>query len=183
MNRSLSPRDYLPHWAIIPLLLISLTATAEVYKWIDAEGNTHFSDMAPDNVPQAEKLVVPPVNTSTPSRQNHSATRSPRSTQMSSRYDTLTIISPQNDQAVRANDGSINVSCQLQPPLRTNRRHQIRFMLDGNLVGTPGSNCQLSLSNISRGAHTVSAEVVDTNGVSLIQSTPTRFHLLRHSRN
>ncbi|MCF4998369.1 DUF4124 domain-containing protein, partial [Pseudomonas syringae] len=43
------------------LLLIALPTAAQIYKYIDASGNTVYSDHAPDGVP-AQPVDLPPLN-------------------------------------------------------------------------------------------------------------------------
>lgn len=46
----------------IALSLTALIATAEIYQWTDANGNTHYSDSAPKNKPQlAPKHITIPT--------------------------------------------------------------------------------------------------------------------------
>lgn len=182
MKSSIPITRLMQQMTTILLLLLPFTTTAQIYKWTDANGETHFSDKAPDHAPGAEKITIPPANTiATPIREK--APAQPSSRPLAKRYETLTITSPTNDQAIRANAGNIQISCQLQPPLKTKRKHQIQFKLDGRITPHSGTHCTLSLSNISRGTHTVSAEVIDADGTSLIQSPLIRFHLLRHNQN
>lgn len=43
---------------VLALLLTSITANADIYRWTDAEGRTHYGDRPPTD--GAEKIVEPP---------------------------------------------------------------------------------------------------------------------------
>ena len=60
--------------------------------------------------------------------------------------------------------------------------HTIDVLLDGKQAGTIDGNT-LRLSNIDRGTHQLDARIVNRSGEVLLQSSPTRFHMLRAHRN
>lgn len=46
-------------WLVFGLLGISISASAEVYRWVDSEGKTHYGDRAPQSqVKSADKLDI-----------------------------------------------------------------------------------------------------------------------------
>lgn len=49
-------------FAAMAVAVLSMTAQAEVYKWIDKEGNVHYGDTPPANVRPKTVNVVPPVS-------------------------------------------------------------------------------------------------------------------------
>jgi len=52
--------QYLRHTCLLFILLaFNNTASADVYKWVDDEGNTHYSQQAPKNQ-QADIIKAPP---------------------------------------------------------------------------------------------------------------------------
>ena len=55
---TLSTRPYAPVTAICLLLLLVISAQADIYKWVDEHGKTHYSDTKPE---QKETEVVTPV--------------------------------------------------------------------------------------------------------------------------
>ncbi|PIE00696.1 MAG: hypothetical protein CSA79_02765 [Thiothrix nivea] len=47
----------LTHWVVALLLCLSFSAQAEIYKWTDSDGNTHYSQTPPqDNKSKAEDI-------------------------------------------------------------------------------------------------------------------------------
>lgn len=47
--------------AVTALLMFSVLASAEVYRWVDADGRVHFSDRAPASSDNVETLLLPEV--------------------------------------------------------------------------------------------------------------------------
>ena len=43
------------HWILVGLLVISINATAEVYRWVDNSGKVHYTDKKP--APTAENIT------------------------------------------------------------------------------------------------------------------------------
>ncbi len=55
------------HCIPILLMLFSVSAHAELHKWVDAAGNVHYSDMAPPAEAKEQQVHIPqvPANTAT----------------------------------------------------------------------------------------------------------------------
>jgi hypothetical protein len=180
----------MPYLLLALLIFLPPITHAEIYKWVDEKG-IHFSDEAPPGI-DAEKVIVKPPNISTPS---HSAPASHPSTpsadedpegkhfkaQKTKRYAELKITHPNNDQALRENNGKISITCSLSPTLQSSAGHQVRFILDGQPFSVV-SSCSTTIEEIDRGSHQVSAEVIDAQGRVLLRSNTNTFHLQRHSR-
>ena len=47
--------------AVLALTLAGTPALAEVYKWVDAEGNVHYGDRPPSSGEQSHSLELPPA--------------------------------------------------------------------------------------------------------------------------
>ena len=94
-------------YALCSALIFSQSATAEIYTWTDAEGNTVYSDQPS---PNARRIEVSAPNAMEPPRPSPSYNQPDESSSNSAaaqgRYRRLEITSPANDSAVRANDGN-----------------------------------------------------------------------------
>lgn len=159
-------------YLIALILLMSTTVHAEVYKWVDAEGVVHFTD---EPVSGAEKVEVRPMQViSLPKPGRHVAPAN-KTREPVAHYQSLSITSPKNDEAVRANNGVVTINAALSPSLRSGDRLQVT--VDGNTHNIDGLS--MTLSNLARGGHSVSASVVDANGDTLISSKTINFFVLR----
>jgi hypothetical protein len=179
----------MPYLLFALLICLPPITQAEIYKWVDEKG-IHFADEAPAGV-DAETVIVKPPNSNTPagSQSSEPATRPMDSapehenndSKSIQRYTNLEITHPDHDQTVRANGGSISVSCSLTPVLQSNAGHQVRFLLNGQPFAM-SSSCSATLEGINRGSHEISAEVIDQEGMILLRSDTTHFSLQRNSR-
>lgn len=151
-------------------ILTSTNLTAqEVYKWIDADGNVHFSDQPSEG---ADKVDIKPISTlpairlppdseppSSPGNQDNTAPT------------TLTIESPANGSAFHSTEGKVNIAISVKPELPSNSMLLIK--IDGKEVSR-GQDTQTTASELDRGEHNLTAEVIDSSGKAL-SSTSSRF--------
>ncbi|RMS76707.1 hypothetical protein ALP59_00081 [Pseudomonas savastanoi] len=159
------------------LLLISLPALAQIYKYTDANGNTAFSNQPPNGA-KTEVVELPPLNsieTQTPSRpvvnsapQPAQAQPQPQS-QPQTAYDVLELTDLPADEALRANNGTFIIGVKIQPRLQQN--HRLQLLLDGNLYGQPSNLPRFQVVNIDRGEHSFAVVVKD--GERIIQQSET----------
>ena len=168
-------------WPMISALALLLAcagpAAADIYRYVDEDGNVIYSDQPH---PDAEKIPVPEVQTysapafSEPPPPPAAKPEAPRIV-----YLTFGIVSPADDQAVRSNNGSLNVEVLLEPAL--DKSHQLQLLLDEKPRGEPGTATSWSLENVTRGTHTLLAEIIDDTGAVVNRTEPVTFHLLRVS--
>ncbi len=167
------------------LILLSGTGFAEVYRWIDENGNTVYSDQPVGN---AEQIVLPEPSTYSPVVVPLAASEE-MTEDVSSEDDEmpaapsyqLQIASPQDDEAIRVNNGNLTVNIQIRPPLSQKRGDMIQLRMDGQPYGEPRSSLSFNLANVDRGTHTLSAVVMNASGEQLAQSPSIKFHLQRNT--
>jgi hypothetical protein len=161
--------------------ILSGAASAEVYKRTNPDGSVEFTD-----VPKQEKeeaVPLAPMNTFTPPVINlpqSSPADSDSDTQADAKtsYSSLTITEPANDAAIRSNSGDVSVSVSLTPAL--DDKHTLVLLVDGQQMGDYAEGV-FALTNVDRGTHTLTAQVLDEDGKELISAEPVIFHLLRYS--
>jgi len=158
-------------------LLVTVPASAEIYRWTNPDGRVVYSDR-PQSA-DAEAVQLPPLQTYTPQAlpSSGSAGNASAGKQQDAGYKELAVTSPANDVVLRDNGGTVSVQVKIDPPLR--RGHRIEIVLDGKPVGR-GAGTSVSLANVDRGTHSVSAVVVDGDGKTLVQASAVTFHLKRH---
>jgi hypothetical protein len=163
--------------AILLVLLAAAGVQAEVYKSINSRGEVIYSDVPSQG---AERLRMPELPTYTPAPLPV-APAAPASAVAANvgNYATFTVIKPHEDEAIRSNAGILNVSLALEPELQIDAGHLVRFFLDGKPLGEPVARLSASFNNIDRGTHTISAEIIDESGNTLVTAAPVTFHLLR----
>ncbi|NVJ66402.1 MAG: DUF4124 domain-containing protein [Gammaproteobacteria bacterium] len=167
------------------LLLLGLSLVAEekvLYKKVDKNGRVIFTDKP---VPGSKKMVI---NTnknvmSIPKGKTKSSTAVEEDADKDKEaqaYEVLAIEQPSHDEAVRANDGNLYVIVALTPHLA--REHCVRLLMDGATIGADQKVPYFSLTNIDRGTHQLTAQIINDETGEILQSSDTRtFHLLKTS--
>jgi hypothetical protein len=159
------------------MLLVAVPAAAQMYKWVDRNGVTHYSDRP---APGAERIEIQPAQTfsaprpSTPAR----GARAGADPNQPFRYDNCAISSPANDE-VFLNVQRVSASWQFTPALRPG--DTVRVVLDGQLVpGLTESAQSVTFDPIVRGTHTLQITALDEEGRTACESSVT-FHVRQPS--
>lgn len=143
----------------LALVLIPSVGMADVmYKWVDAQGNVHYSDKP---APGATKIDVPKARTFTPPQvaapaENNETGDQPSQPRprVAKGYTAISISSPR-DQQTLWNVPSVTVSVSLQPALRPG--DSVTITLDGTSQTVQGSSA--TFADVGRGQHTATASV------------------------
>ena len=155
------------------LVLLAVAASAEVYRSVDEQGNVTFTDKPgpgaePIEIKEAQTVRIPPAPDI-----DYSPKKEPEKP-----YTEVTILSPQNDQAIRDDAGSVTVNVGVKPGLQP--ADNMVLFLDGKEIML-GKAMAKAFSGLDRGTHTVRAAVKDANGKVQQSSSTVSFHLLRNS--
>ncbi|AYC34656.1 DUF4124 domain-containing protein [Pseudomonas cavernae] len=151
------------------MLALTLPASAQIYKYTDAKGNTVYTNQPPHGV-KSETVELPPPNTvemQAPSAAAGDAGQNVQAEQAP--YRQLRLANLPDEAALRANSGTFSVSVELQPRLQPG--HSLRLLLDGQPYGAPSQVTSLQLTNIARGEHSLAVEVL--SGDQAIQQSAT----------
>lgn len=174
-------------WLLLGIILgmWGIQAQAEVYRWKDASGRTIYGDNPPEGSTSAP-LELPPLTISdgfkAPATDKPSADKTDTSKpaseapQKAFKYESFEVTAPQKDEALRANDGTIQLALKLEPSLQLG--HSIVLYLDGKQVAD-GTDLTFTFPNVDRGTHTVFAVIRDAKGEILFNTEVTTFHVLR----
>jgi hypothetical protein len=158
--------------------LISLPAMAEVFTYIDAQGNRVFTDQ-----PGTRNAKRVPLATSNRMSANPSGaapmTAAKNQTKPLFHYDMLRVLVPDPDATIRSTAGELIVSVTSEPGLQ--QGHRYRLLLDGQPTAEPGPSPVFALSNIDRGSHHLSVEILDEQGRTVERTANQPFHMLRIS--
>ncbi|WP_455923093.1 DUF4124 domain-containing protein [Pseudomonas putida] len=162
------------------LMLIALPASAQIYKYTDAEGNTAYSNQPPEGT-KAQTLELPPLNSVQPQTPIPPMVPAPRDRSRDNQpaYQTLQLSDLPSEEALRANNGTFTVGVLIDPRLRA--EHRLRLLLDDQPYGQPTNVPRIQLVNLDRGEHSLAVQVLYNDKV--VQQSPTvtftlqRFHL------
>lgn len=150
---------YLISSLLIALLASSFMATAEpLYKWVDDQGNVHYSDRPQ---PGAQKLQLPKAQTYSPAHPAAPVPSGPAADEQRpvSGHTSIAIASP-TDQQTLWNTDTVTVGVDLSPSLQPG--DQVTITLDGQSQTVAGTSA--TFNNVERGAHTVTASVSGSGG-------------------
>jgi Domain of unknown function (DUF4124) len=141
---------------------------ATLYKWVDADGVTHYSDR-PE--PGAQKVKIASAQTyKGDARPATGASQPPPASGSASSYKSLEVTSPEDGAVLWNIGGQLEIAATLEPDLVSG--HQLWFVIDGKSQQAQGTTLAI---DVGRGSHTVSASVTDANGSELIISAPITF--------
>jgi hypothetical protein len=160
--------------------LFALPAAAEVFTYVDAQGNRVYTDRPGSG---GAKRVPLATSNRMPAKTGGDAAPviagKKTETKPLFHYDMLRILVPEPDATVRNNAGELIVSVTSEPGLQ--RGHRYRLLLDGQPTAEPGPSPVFALNNIDRGSHNLSVEILDEQGRSVERTANQPFHMLRIS--
>jgi hypothetical protein len=166
------------------LLLAAAAAPAgPTYRWVDAQGQVHYSDRPVEGAVEVElpgitSYTPPAIDTaeipSQPAAEPAPAGEGPVAPTA------VYITAPEPDETLWNLGGRLPVAVTVEPELAPGMR--INLYLDGNRVvdGDPG-RLAFELEEIYRGEHSLSAAVEDPSGSEILRSDPIRFFVQQTS--
>lgn len=163
----------LAHIALLVLTLLVLPAVLgeTLYKWVDAQGNVHYSDKPQ---PGATKVHLPNAQTFTAPAVAAPVTSDGKAAQTQPAqqgYSSFQITSPSPDETF-TNVQSVTVTVVLEPSLQEG--DQVTITLDGDSQG-PGRALSATFSDVERGEHSASATLIEAGGQVLSASAVTFY--------
>ncbi|HVA56163.1 MAG TPA: DUF4124 domain-containing protein [Gammaproteobacteria bacterium] len=160
---------------MILLFGAGLAQADAVYKWVDNQGNVHYTDHPR---PGAEKVQLPKTQTYQPPPSANMSVPAPDTSNAAptTGYTQFTIASPAS-QATIWYVHKVPVSVSLTPNLRTG--DTLTYQLDGQTIG-PTTQTTVTFKDIPRGEHTASVTLNAANGASL-SAGPVTFYVHQKS--
>ena len=164
---------------LLPLTLWLLSGPAmatTVYKWVDAQGITHYSDQPH---PQAQEIDVQARNLVSTVPQATANGTAAKPANEGTRYQ-CDLIRPENDE-VFLNTSTVSTRLRLEPNLQPG--DQIAIAVDGKrLANQPTVGNEFVITDVERGTHTLLIAVYDRSGKQQLCATPSiTFHVRQPS--
>jgi len=157
------------------LITVSMVYAETVYKTVDAEGNTIFSDVPSEG---AEEIVIQELQTTNFPKVKPFKYRPPEEKEIKFQYTTLRITTPEHDSTIQNQVGNVNISIDVKPTLT--KADELVLFMDGKQILT-GKTPQFALANIDRGTHSINVAVMDKENKILKRSEVVVFHVRRRS--
>lgn len=170
---------------LFSLLLLPALSTAAIYQWTDESGRIVYGDNPPSGVDATLVDVKPAQTFSLPASEGSTASNSEAQDEPEAAaeaepvtYESVTILSPENDEPVRSNSGFLTVQARSTPALAADQGDQFELLMDGRLIITTTSPT-MSVQNVDRGTHQLQVRIIDKDGKPKKASETISFHLLR----
>jgi len=166
---------------IILLSALPLIATADIYRTIDSNGITTFSDQ-PNAAAEAVKLPSANIVTSPVSAEKKTGNGHDKNAlSKKSDYTGFSLLKPK-DQETLPNPTDMTMSVAVSPELREG--DTVQFFLDGQSVAPAAANTIVVIPKtrgdnviLDRGTHTAYAELLNAAGNSLEKTDSVTFYI------
>jgi uncharacterized protein DUF4124 len=161
---------------LLAMLATPVLASQTVWKWVDEQGITHFSDRP---VPGATKVEISSSNRSDAQPATGQSTNSPPSPPAQTQYQDFEIWKPAEGE-VFINSGQVPVNIRVNPQLSAD--DTLALYLDGRLVeGFPENTTEYSLTDLARGQHSLIARITDGSGRPVKTTDAVHFNVRQES--
>jgi Domain of unknown function (DUF4124) len=167
--------------ALAAPVVCSTAAAADVWKWVDENGITHYSDQPVAGATKIEVRTGNVVGTSSSTYSGSSASSSsPAGQPAVPSYRNFEIWRPEPNQSFINTAGAVNVEIRIEPAVSP--LHQLNVYLDGKLLtGFPRNALSYALTELARGTHMVNAVVTDQSGKVLAEAPMISFTVRQES--
>ena len=164
-------------FTLIGLVAVSALAnTAAVYKWVDENGVTHYSDQPH---PGAQKIQIQEAQTYKAPVGQRAPPAIPRRPSTAAAYSTCVVSRP-TSQEMFQNTQTVPASVHVEPDLRAGDR--ISVLMDGAPVSADiPVDSEFALNSVYRGSHSLVARVEDSTGAVVCQSPSVTFNVRQSS--
>jgi hypothetical protein len=154
-------------------------SSREIWRWVDENGVTQFSDQPHPGATRVEIAgVTPPAAATSAPRTTAARPAAPAAAKAPARveYEVLEIVQPMDGESFFGSDTAVPVRIRVEPELGST--DSVRLYVDGALVqGYAPDSLEYSLTGLERGAHSMTVVVTDQFNKELIRSQPRVFHV------
>jgi hypothetical protein len=144
-------------------------ADTTLYKWVDQDGVTHYSDRP---APGAEQVQIPRAQTYKGTPTVAPQARRANAKTVFKGYSRVEITYPEDGQTIANTGGIVAAVAAVEPSLAAG--HQLWFSLDGTRQNEPSPGLTATLQ-VVRGNHTLEVTIADESGRDIVSSAPVSF--------
>ncbi|HXQ64347.1 MAG TPA: DUF4124 domain-containing protein [Steroidobacteraceae bacterium] len=150
---------------------IGVAARAEttLYKWVDQDGITHYSDRP---APGAEQVQIQNPQTYKGARPAAQAPRARNAKTVFKGYTRVEITYPADGETIANTGGTVAAVAAVEPAVQAG--HQLWFTLDGTRQTDPAQGLTATLQ-VERGTHSLEVTITDQSGHDILSSAPVSF--------
>lgn len=160
---------------LLCLLLVAPWVMADVYKTVDKDGRTVYTDKPKDD--KAKKIELREINTvpGPPPLPQSTPVESVQAQPAALNYQ-INIISPRHELIIPIGQRDLAIAITVTPALEPG--HLLVYFMDGELLEETRMN-NIIVKDAPRGTHTLVVEAIDANGRSLGTSAPISVSVMR----
>ena len=171
-------------WLLALCLFWSAAQAFPVYRWVDDNGQAHYSDRPG---PGAVRIDLPADAPSTTAGQSSPRARSSalaaQATHAGSApaesYEWLAVIQPARRETLWGTGGSVEIAIGVFPDLQP--LHRLGLYVDGVRTDLQTRATRFLITDVHRGEHTVRAVILDGENNEVLQSAPVTFFVQQTS--
>lgn len=149
---------------ILLCCFLATPAAADVYKWTDDEGRTHYGDRYRDG---AERVTVRGAG--------GSAGAGGDADEEAVVYTRFGIATPKPNESLSDPEGKVPVSLFIEPSLAEG--HSIAVIMNGKRLPQTLQTAHFQLRDVQVGTHSVKASVINARGEVLASAETVTFHV------
>lgn len=165
---------------LLAAVLLPLHGIAQnsVYRTVDEHGNVVFTDTPPANGASSEPVDVRRTNITAPPENIYQPAKTAEEPTSDTTTPTkVTITQPANETTIALGPGNFQVVASVTPALKESEKLQL--YVDAAPHAGPQTATTWALTNISRGPHDLTVQVVDGEGATVATSDAVRVYVLR----
>jgi len=147
----------------IAISVLASIAQAEIYKTVDKDGRTTFTDTPPNT--RAKPIEMAPINTTQPTRPIQTEPTSEQAT-LSTPYEVY-LLAPENGATFLPNERTITIKAMASSPLK--KGDLVVFKLDNKVIAI-SPNLTYTLSEPPSGEHFISVSITNKDKTELAHS-------------
>jgi len=147
----------------------------ELWTWKDANGVTQYSDRPVPGAKKVQLTTAAPAEAAPAAPSTITASAGKPAAAPAVQYQSLEIWQPENGESFFGADATVNVRMRSEPTVAAGDR--LLLFLDGKLVEGGGAAYEYTLTDLERGAHSITATILDDKGNEKIRSEPRVFHI------
>jgi len=158
-------------------IFAAAASAATIYKWIDENGVTHYSDQPHAG---AQKIQVQAVQTYKAPAQQRTSPNLPRTSAPAGPPYSACVVSRPTSEEMFVNTQTVPASVHVEPGLRPGDR--VAVLLDGKPVAAEiPLDSPFTLTSVYRGAHSLAVRIEDGTGAIVCQSASVPFNVRQPS--
>lgn len=163
---------------IFLLILCSYNTSAEIYKTLNPDGSTTYSDTET----LGSETIIPAKLTTAPAVKVPKKAPALAADEKPLPYKNIAIVSPKNQNSITSTSGNLDITLTVTPPLQKRFQHSITLYQNGKAIKTGLTNSSIQVTNLNRGTHSFTASILNSKQKTLKTSQTITVHIKRHSK-